>query len=135
MRAVRKPMGKFWISIAGVFGAVAVIMGAFAAHGLQGRVEDKALEWVRTGAHYQIVHALALLGWAIWVQMRVRTGGALAGDLPGWAFTIGTIIFSGTLYAMALGGPRWLGAITPIGGTLLIAAWIIFAVQATRNAP
>jgi uncharacterized membrane protein YgdD (TMEM256/DUF423 family) len=126
-------MGNFWISISAGLGALGVIMGAFAAHGLQGRVDDKALEWVRTGSQYQMIHALALLGWAIWVQMRARTGGAIPGAFPGWGFLIGVLIFSGTLYAMALGGPRWLGAITPIGGSLMIAAWVVFAVQAGRG--
>ena len=113
-----------WISISALLGATAVIMGAFGAHGLQGKVEEKAIEWVRTGSHYQLTHALALLGWAIWRQSQ-----ASASDLPGWGFTLGTVIFSGTLYAMTFGAPRWFGAITPIGGTLLIAAWLTFAWQ------
>ena len=126
-------MGKFWISIAAAWGALGVIMGAFGAHGLQGRIEEKAIEWVRTGAHYQIIHALALLGWAIWAAARVRDGGPAPGSFPGWGFTLGIAIFSGTLYAMALGAPRWLGAITPMGGALMIAAWVVFAVQAARG--
>ncbi len=126
-------MSNFWISISASLGALGVIMGAFGAHGLQGRVEEKALEWVRTGAQYQLIHALALLGWAVWAQMRARTDGMTPSSFPGWGFLFGVLIFSGTLYAMALGGPRWLGAITPIGGTLLIAAWIVFAVQAARG--
>ncbi len=126
-------MGNFWISISAGLGALGVMMGAFGAHGLQGRVEEKAIEWIRTGAQYQMIHALALLGWAVWAQMRARTGGAIPGQFPGWGFFFGVLIFSGTLYAMALGGPRWLGAITPIGGSLLIAAWTVFAVQSARG--
>lgn len=114
-----------WVSISAVLGALSVIMGAFGAHGLEGRVEEKAIEWVRTGAHYQLTHALALLGWAIWRQQSGQSS-----ELPGWGFFLGTVIFSGTLYAMTFGAPRWFGAITPIGGSLLIASWLLFAWQA-----
>jgi uncharacterized membrane protein YgdD (TMEM256/DUF423 family) len=117
-----------WISISAFLGALSVIMGAFGAHGLEGRVEAKAIEWVRTGSHYQLTHALALLGWSLWA----KSAGS-ASQLPAWGFCLGTVIFSGTLYAMALGAPRWFGAITPIGGTLLIAAWTGFAWQAFRS--
>ncbi len=119
-----------WVSISAVLGALAVIMGAFGAHGLQGRVEEKAIEWVRTGAHYQLTHALALLGWALWRQHSGQES-----TIPGWGFLVGTLIFSGTLYAMTLGAPRWFGAITPIGGSLLIGAWLVFAWQALNSSP
>jgi len=125
-------MSKLWVSVAATLGALGVVMGAFAAHGLETRVDEKALGWVKTGAQYQMTHALALLAWAIWAEMRLRNGGSAVGSFPGWGFTVGTLVFSGTLYAMALGGPRWLGAITPIGGSLMIAAWLVFAVQAVR---
>ena len=125
-------MSKLWVSVAATLGALGVVMGAFAAHGLETRVDEKALGWVKTGAQYQMTHALALLAWAIWAEMRLRNGGSSGGSFPGWGFTVGTLVFSGTLYAMALGGPRWLGAITPIGGSLMIAAWLVFAVQAVR---
>jgi uncharacterized membrane protein YgdD (TMEM256/DUF423 family) len=118
-----------WISISAILGGTSVIFGAFAAHALEARADPKALEWMRTGAHYQMVHALALLGWAIW---RTQRGGSTP-TFAGWGFVVGTLIFSGTLYAMALGAPRWLGAITPIGGSLLIAAWFAFAYQALRS--
>ena len=119
-----------WVSISALLGGISVIMGAFGAHGLQGRVEEKAIEWVRTGAHYQLTHALALLGWVLWRQHSVLAKDDAPTELPGWAFVIGSLIFSGTLYAMALGAPRWFGAITPVGGSLLIAAWLGFAWQA-----
>jgi len=125
-------MAKLWISIAAGSGALGVIMGAFAAHGLEARVDEKALGWVKTGAHYQMIHALALLGWALWLQNRSLDSTVNHSSFPGWGFSIGMAVFSGTLYAMALGGPRWLGAITPIGGTLMIAAWTVFAVQAAK---
>ncbi len=118
-----------WISVSTVLGGTSVILGAFAAHGLEGRVEEKAIEWMRTGSHYQMVHALALLGWALW---RAERGGQTS-PFAGWCFLAGTLIFSGTLYAMTFGAPRWLGAITPIGGSLLIAAWFAFAYQALKS--
>lgn len=116
-----------WVSIAALLGGTSVIWGAFAAHGLEGKVEPKALEWVKTGAFYQLTHALAILGWALWSEGRLRSA-LPSSTVPGWCFLLGTVIFSGTLYAMALGAPRWLGAVTPIGGSLLIAGWAALAV-------
>ncbi|MEM8695002.1 MAG: DUF423 domain-containing protein [Pseudomonadota bacterium] len=99
-------------------GAMAVGAGAFGAHGAQG----DAAEWLKTGAQYQLAHALAAL---LAVQLDVRG--------PAWLFVAGGLIFAGTLYLMALGLPRWLGAITPIGGTLLIGGWLWLAWAAVRG--
>lgn len=99
---------------AALAGAIAVMAGAFGAHG----VEGKAAEWLRTGAQYQLVHAVAAL-----LAMRLEARG------PGWLFVAGGAIFALTLYAMAVGAPRWLGAVTPIGGALLIAGWLWLAWQ------
>ena len=102
-----------WLAIlAALSGAVAVGAGAFGAHGAQGQ----AAEWLRTGGQYQLIHAVAAL-----VALRLEARG------PGWCFVIGGAIFALTLYAMALGAPRWLGAITPIGGASLIAGWLWLA--------
>lgn len=98
--------------LAALSGAVAVAAGAFGAHGAQG----DAAEWLRTGSQYQLAHALAAL-------LAVRTE-ALA---PACLFVGGGALFAGTLYLMALGAPRWLGAITPIGGTALILGWLWLA--------
>lgn len=106
--------------LAALSGAIAVGAGAFGAHGASG----DAAEWLKTGAHYQIVHAMAAL---IAAQLGARG--------PGWLFVAGAAIFAGTLYLMAIGLPRWLGAITPIGGVLLIAGWIWLAwIVASRPA-
>jgi len=94
---------------AAISAAVAVAAGAFGAHGASGLQEA---EWLRTGGLYQLVHAVAALA-----IMGVARG-------PAIMLLFGAAIFSVTLYAMALGGPRWLGAVTPIGGTLLIAGWL-----------
>lgn len=106
--------------LAALSGAIAVGAGAFGAHGASG----DAAEWLKTGAHYQLVHAIAAL---IVAQLGARG--------PGWLFVAGGAIFAGTLYLMAIGLPRWLGAITPIGGVLLIAGWIWLAwIVASRPA-
>lgn len=108
-----------WIAIlAALSGAVAVGAGAFGAHGASGQAQ----EWLKTGAQYQLVHAVAAL-----VALRMGARG------PAWLFLAGGAIFAGTLYLMALGLPRWLGAITPIGGALLIAGWLWLAWAGLRG--
>jgi uncharacterized membrane protein YgdD (TMEM256/DUF423 family) len=102
--------------LAGVVGAAAVALGAFGAHGLKATVDDPYLLGLwETGARYHLVHAAALLGVAAHPR-QPKLAAAL--------FTAGIVIFAGTLYAMALGGPRWLGAVTPIGGVSLIVGWL-----------
>ena len=98
-----------WIVVvAALSGALSIAAGAFGAHGAEG----KAAEWLRTGAQYQLIHAVAAL---VVLQMGARG--------PAWCFLAGAAIFAGTLYAMAEGAPKWLGAVTPVGGALLIAGW------------
>ena len=94
--------------------AVAVMAGAFGAHGASG----KAAEWLRTGAEYQMVHAVGVLA-----IMR------FARPLVGWLLLGGAAVFAGTLYLMAAGAPHWLGAVTPLGGTAMIAGWLLLAFQ------
>jgi uncharacterized membrane protein YgdD (TMEM256/DUF423 family) len=114
-----------WISIGAALGALAVILGAFGAHGLKERIDADALEVWKTGVLYHALHALALVLYGLFARDR-------GGRIAGWCFVLGIAIFSGTLYGLALGGPRWLGAITPVGGVLLIVGWISFAVEAQR---
>jgi uncharacterized membrane protein YgdD (TMEM256/DUF423 family) len=106
------------VLLAALSGALAVGAGAFGAHG----VEGQAREWLQTGGQYQLVHAVAAL-----LALRLEARG------PGWLFVLGALVFAGTLYAMALGAPRWLGAITPIGGTLLILGWLWLAWSALKG--
>jgi uncharacterized membrane protein YgdD (TMEM256/DUF423 family) len=115
------------LALSALLGLTAVALGAFGAHGLEAMTRDaddaaRRLEWWRTGAHYQLAHALA-----------VGIAAPLGRWMPPALFTAGTTIFSGTLYAMALGGPRWLGAITPVGGVLLMAGWAALAALALRR--
>jgi uncharacterized membrane protein YgdD (TMEM256/DUF423 family) len=110
--------------VAGFLGMSAVAAGAFGAHGLRAVVEPRDLEIWSTGAHYQLVHAVALLALAAWQgaeSKALRTAALL--------WTIGSLVFAGTLYAMVLGAPRWLGAVTPLGGLCLMAGWAAVAVH------
>jgi uncharacterized membrane protein YgdD (TMEM256/DUF423 family) len=119
--------------LAGVNGFLAVALGAFGAHGLKKRLLPLAdgvqrLEWWQTAAHYHLAHALAL-GLAALVTLKV------AGRLPvaaGWAFQVGILLFSGSLYAMTLSGVRALGAVTPFGGVALLVGWACVALAALR---
>jgi uncharacterized membrane protein YgdD (TMEM256/DUF423 family) len=109
---------------AGVAGATAVAAAALGAHALSERLGAAELGWWRTGASIHLAHALALLGLAAAPLPARWRRAALA------AFVFGIAVFAGTLYAMALGAPRWLGAVTPLGGASLIAAWCIVALGA-----
>ncbi|SFR81994.1 DUF423 domain-containing protein [Sphingomonas jatrophae] len=106
------------VAAAALCGAVAVAAGAFGAHGAEG----KAAEWLRTGAEYQLIHVLAALAAA-----------SFGARGAGWLFVGGGIVFAGTLYLMALGLPRWLGAVTPLGGAALIAGWLWLAWVSLRG--
>ena len=115
-----------WLTASGVSGFLAVALGAFGAHGLQARLADSAdgakqLGWWQTAAHYHLMHALALAAVAL---ICVKAPQA---RYAGFAFVVGTLLFSGSLYAMALGAPRWFGAITPLGGLAFLAGWAILA--------
>jgi uncharacterized membrane protein YgdD (TMEM256/DUF423 family) len=103
------------IRLAALSGAAAVAAGAFGAHGVSG----KAAEWLRTGGQYEMIHALAAM---VSVQLRNRIAASL--------FLGGSALFAATLYAMALGAPLWLGAVTPVGGLGMIAGWLALAWRA-----
>ncbi|MBX9859441.1 MAG: DUF423 domain-containing protein [Sphingomonas sp.] len=108
-----------WLVIAAALsGAIAVGAGAFGAHGASGQ----AAEWLKTGGQYQLVHAVAAL---VAAQMGLRR--------PAWLFVAGGAIFAGSLYLMALGLPRWLGRVPPIGGALMIGGWLWLAWRAARG--
>ena len=103
------------VRLAAVSGAVAVAAGAFGAHGASG----KAAEWLRTGAEYEMIHAVAAL-----VALRL-----LRAPLAAGLMLAGSALFAATLYAMALGAPHWLGAVTPLGGAAMIAGWLVLAIR------
>ena len=96
--------------VAALLGFVGVACGAFGAHGLEGKLSEKAMDWWQTGTFYLLIHAVA--AFAAGLSGQAGMGAA------GWGLAIGASIFAGTLYAMALGAPTILGAVTPIGGTI-----------------
>ena len=117
----------FWI-LGCTFALIAVGAGAFGAHALRARLTPDLLAVWETAARYQMYHALALLGVAL-AAARWPGGGWGA---PGWLFTVGIVIFSGSLYVLALSGVRWLGAITPLGGAAFLAGWVLLAWAGAR---
>ena len=117
-------MSRIFIVLSGLLGFTAVALGAFGAHGLRSRLESlpdgvKRLEWWNTAAHYHLIHALAL-ALAAWL---VHRGAGTSGAVAGWSFVAGIALFSGSLYLMTITGQTKLGAITPLGGLLLLVGW------------
>jgi uncharacterized membrane protein YgdD (TMEM256/DUF423 family) len=123
-------MERLFVVLGSLSGCLAVGLGAFAAHGLRDRLAPEALTTFEVGARYQMYHALALCaaGWAT-----ERWPGSTAG-LAGWLFVAGTVLFSGSLYALSLTGHRWLGAITPFGGVAFLLGWLALAAAAWKAA-
>ncbi|GFM82273.1 DUF423 domain-containing protein [Pseudomonas cichorii] len=121
-------MLRSFLMLAAFFGFTGVALGAFAAHGLKGRLSPEYLAIFHTGVLYQLVHALALLGVAV-----------LAAQIPGrlvtWAgfsFAVGIVLFSGSLYALTLTGISKLGIVTPFGGLAFLIGWLTLGVAAWR---
>lgn len=119
-------MNKLLVAIGAINAGLAVAAGAFAAHGLRNRLEARALEVFETGARYHMYHALAIILAAV-----------IAASVPGartagWLFQAGIVVFSGSLYALALTDVKVLGAITPIGGLAFLVGWVWLAVSALR---
>jgi uncharacterized membrane protein YgdD (TMEM256/DUF423 family) len=114
-------MERFLFQIGSLSALLAVLLGAFGAHGLRDRLTPDLLAIYETGVRYHFYHALALLG-AAYAAGRWPEGNAV---VAGWLFIGGTVIFSGSLYVLSLTGMRWLGAITPLGGLAFIAGWAL----------
>lgn len=133
-----------WMMTGAILAALAVVFGAFGAHGLEPRLKAvhgdqeksiaghtvpatyKYLQDFRTGADYHMYHALGLL--ALGVAAAQQTTVRKSHRIAAWCFVLGIALFSGSLYVLVLTGMKWLGAITPIGGTLMIIGWISFAI-------
>lgn len=116
--------GRGTLAAGCVLAATGILLGAFAAHGLRARLDPVALGWWQTGVQYQMWNAVGMVALAA-TPARLR--------VAPWLIGTGTIIFSGTLYLMALTGARWLGAVTPVGGVLMIAGWVCAAWTALRE--
>ncbi len=119
-----------WITIGAISMAIAIALGAFGTHALRDTLSDKQLDWWHTAQQYQVWHALALVLLGLLQDRNQRLATASA-----WLFFVGTLVFSGTLYAMALGGPTWLGAVTPLGGASFITGWVALAVGSAKKNP
>jgi uncharacterized membrane protein YgdD (TMEM256/DUF423 family) len=117
-----------WLFIAAVMGALAVICGAFAAHGLQARLDVQAREIFETGARYHMYHALAM-GLA---ALAMRGEAVIRARWAAILFLAGILLFSGSLYLLALTGNAVLGFVTPIGGIAFLAGWVFLALAALR---
>ena len=121
-------MNRTFLLIGAAFGFLGVTFGAFGAHALRSRLSPDMLSVFETGVRYQMYHALAIL---VVASAMGHFGNARLLGLTGWLFTAGIVLFSGSLYALALSDIRILGAVTPIGGLLFLAGWaalLVFAV-------
>jgi len=116
-------------TIGAVLGFLGVTLGAFAAHGLKESLSAEMLVIFQTGVRYHLIHAVALFALGLGID---RLTPRLA-HWAGWLFVSGIVVFSGTLYLLAVTGVRWLGAITPFGGTALLAGWVLLAISAFRQ--
>jgi uncharacterized membrane protein YgdD (TMEM256/DUF423 family) len=120
---------KFFLAAGGVAALLAVALGAFGAHALKSRIAPEMLAVWHTGIEYHIFHALGLLAVGI-VTTQLPESAPL--KWAGWLMLAGIVLFSGSLYALALSGERWLGALTPVGGLAFLAAWALFVVAAIK---
>lgn len=123
--------GMNWLRIGAILGGLAVAGGAFAAHGLEKTLDERGLALFETAARYQMYHALALVAVGL---LATRAGAVRALDVAGWSFLVGIVLFSGSLYALALTRIKWLGAITPFGGVLFLVGWGALAGHRTGRA-
>ena len=110
--------------LAAIAGFVAVALGAFGAHALESGFDEKQAGWWQTATFYLLVHAA--------LATAISAADATRFSTAAFVLLLGAVVFSGTLYVMALGGPRWLGAVTPIGGVGLLAGWALIAIAALR---
>ena len=116
-----------WIATGCFSGALAVMLGAYGAHGLSGKVSEGDYEMWKTAVLYQSIHAVALVSFGLYRERRSASAG------PGFAFLLGTILFCAPLYGHPLEAPTWTLHLTPVGGILLMLGWILFGTSALRN--
>ena len=124
-------MQKHFVTIGALLGGLAVVAGAFGAHGLKQHVTPDRLDIFHTGVEYQMYHALALL----LLAWRTSKDASQLPVIASWCFIIGCIVFSGSLYLLVILGQPWLGAITPIGGVAFIVGWGCLMFSAWRKTP
>ncbi|HSM08336.1 MAG TPA: DUF423 domain-containing protein [Gemmatimonadota bacterium] len=123
-------MANRWLETGAVLAGLGVAAGAFGTHALSGRLSPDLLDVFETATRYHLLHAVALLVVGL---AAARNAGTRLWNAAGWLFTAGILVFGGSLYALALTGARWLGAVTPIGGACFLAGWAVVAVAAARS--
>lgn len=116
--------------VAAAFGLTGVVFGAYGAHGLaaRGATPDQLVSW-QTAVQYLLIHAVALFALSIWMKLQAST----LLSITAWAWIAGVVFFSGSIFVLVLGGPRWFGPITPLGGVALIAGWAVLLLAAVRG--
>ena len=119
------PERRLLVAAGATLAGVAVTLGALGAHALRARIGAEAASWWETAVEFQMWHALAVLSLGL--------GGPGWTKIPAWLLAGGVLLFSSTLYAMALGAPRWLGAVTPLGGLVMIGGWALLGWRAMRS--
>jgi uncharacterized membrane protein YgdD (TMEM256/DUF423 family) len=123
---------KYLLTVGAIFGGVAVILGAFAAHGLKHQLSASLLDIFHTAVQYQFIHALALVACAILIMQCSSQRAQKYFYRASICFIIGILCFSGSLYALALTGIKWFGPVTPFGGLLFILGWFFLAMGARK---
>ena len=137
-------MTRVFLIAGALFGATGVLLGAFGAHGLKARLTPEALSSWDTAVTYQLIHALALLFAGLLAKSAAEAAKStaeaanstvhLAISVAGTSWIVGILLFSGSIYVLAIGGPRFFGPITPLGGLALIVGWLALLVAAVRQA-
>lgn len=128
-------VGQAWVMLGAISGFLSVALGAFGAHALRGSLSVSSLAIYQTGNLYQMVHSLALVGLGLWQSQLKASQWAAGGNwilIPPYAIGFGILIFSGSLYALAVTEIRILGAVTPIGGVAFLMGWLVWAWAAFR---
>ena len=127
---------QLFVSAGALFGGLGVLAGAFGAHALEARLEAQALETWDTAVFYQLVHALLLFATGLWLKLGYTGSDAPPASLSVAAVALiaGILLFSGSLYLLALGGPRALGPVTPLGGVAFVVGWLSLIPAARRSA-
>lgn len=115
-----------WIKIGGIFGGLSVLLGAFGAHSLKERLSEQSLATFQTGVDYQFIHSVALILVGM-LSMHFVDEHKKQVNRAGMFFAAGIVLFSGSLYSLALGGPKWLGPVTPLGGLSFMIGWFHLA--------
>ena len=123
-------MARLIITFAAASGLLSVVLGAFASHGLRDALAPRLLSAFETGVAYQMTHSLALIGLALVIN---RWGRTRLFDIAAGGFMLGIVLFSGSLYLLALTEITWVGPVTPVGGLAFIAGWVSFAVGAWKH--